>query len=161
MRQHELGARRRKSANSEPWARLGRGAVALFLVGAGAVNASAASAITTKSVMLTDASNGRVITVKTGTNIYVTLTSNDWTFSSTGLNKIATLSGTSSVKENKPIVTGGVPSACRPGACGYEVAHYVALRVGQMRLYASRVSCGAGVACGAIQRHWTVVVRIR
>jgi hypothetical protein len=161
MRQHELGARQWKSANYELWARLGRGAAALFLVGVGVVNASAASATTAKSVKLTDASNGHVITVKTGTNIYVTLTSNDWTFSSTGLNKIATLSGTSTVKENKPIVTGGVPSACQPGACGYEVAHYVALRVGQMRIYASRTSCGRGVACSAIERHWSVVVRIR
>ena len=160
MRQRELGARQWKSTNSEKLARLGRGAVALFVVGVGALSASAASA-TAKSVMLTDASNGHIITVKTGTNIYVTLTSNDWTFSSTGLNKIATLSGTSSVNENKPIVTGGVTRACQPGACGSEIAHYVALRVGQMRLYASRSSCGTGVACSAIERHWTVVVRIR
>jgi len=161
MRQREVGARQWKSANYEKFARLGRGAVALFLVVVGAVGASAASATTTKSVMLTDASNGHVITVKAGTNIYVTLTSNDWTFNSAGLNKIATLSGTSVVKENKPIVVGGVSGPCAPGACGSEVAHYVALRVGQMRLSASRSSCGTGVACSAIERHWTVVIRIR
>lgn len=162
MPQHEIGARQRRFAHNEFVARLGRGAVALFLVSLGATSASASAATTTtKSVMLTDASNGHVITVKPGTSIYVTLTSNDWTFSSTGLNKIATLSGTSTFKENKPIVTGGLPSACQPGACGSEVAHYVALRVGQMRLSASRTSCGTGVACSAVERHWTVVVRIR
>jgi hypothetical protein len=142
-------------------ARLGLGAVALFMVGPGATAANAASVTTAKSVMLTDASDGHVITVKAGTNIYVTFTSNGWTFSSTGLNKIATLSGTSVVRENKPIVTGGLPSACQPSACGSEVAHYVALRAGQMRLSASRTSCGTGVACSASQLHWTVVVRIR
>jgi predicted secreted protein len=160
MRQHEIGARQRRFARNELVARLGRGAVALFLVGLGAASASA-SAATTKSVTLTDASNGHVIKVRPGTSIYVTLTSNDWTFSSTGLNKIATLTGTSTYKENKPIVVGGMPSACRPGACGYEVAHYVALRVGQMRLSANRTSCSTGVACSAVERHWTVVVRIR
>jgi hypothetical protein len=157
MQQHEIGTRQRRFTLV---ARLGRGATALFLVVLGATSASA-SAAATKSVMLTDASNGRVITVKPGTSIYVTLTGNDWTFNSTGLNKIATLSGTSTFKENKPIVTGGLPSACQPGACRSEVGHYVALRVGQMRLSASRTSCGAVVACTSVERHWSVVVRIR
>lgn len=160
MRQHDIGASQWRLAHNKLVARLVRGTVALFLVGLGAASASA-SAASTKSVKLTEASNGHVITVNPGTRIYVTLTSNDWTFSSSGLNKIATLSGTSTFKENKPIVTGGVPSACQPGTCGSEVALYVALRVGQMRLSASRTSCGTGVACSAVERHWTVVVRIR
>jgi hypothetical protein len=111
--------------------------------------------------MLTSADNGRVIGVKPGTNIYVTLTSHEWTFSSTGLNKIATLSGTTSVTKNKPIVTGGVSRPSVPGAGQSEIAHYVALRVGQMRLSASRTTCGTGVTCSVAERHWTVVVRIR
>jgi hypothetical protein len=161
MRQHKPSASHRNSARYGPLARMGRGVVAVFVVGVGALGASTAGAITTKSVTLTAASNGHVITVKPGTNIYVTLTSHDWTFSSTGLNKIATLSGTQSVTENKPIVTGGVSGPSQPGAVQSEVAHYVALRIGQMRLSATRSSCGTGVACSAAERHWTVVVRIR
>jgi hypothetical protein len=159
MRQHQLVARHRSFANAK--ARLVRGATALFLVSVGALSASAAGATTTKSVTLTDASNGHVITVKRGTNIYVTLTSQEWTFSSTGLNKLVTLSGTNTVTENKPIVTGGVSHPSLPGAGGSVTAHYVALRSGQMRLTASRTSCGTGVACSAAERHWTVVVRVR
>lgn len=123
------------------------------------MTANAASAAS-KSVTLNATSNGHVITVETGTNIYVRLTGQNWTFSSTGLNKVATLSGTSTWTQNKPIATGGAPSACR-GTCDGEVAHYVALRSGQIRLSARRTSCGTSVVCSTSELQWTVVVRIR
>jgi hypothetical protein len=65
------------------------------------------------------------------------------------------------VTKNRPITTGGVSGPRKSGAGESVVAHYVALRVGQMRLSASRSSCATGIVCGAASRHWTVVVRIR
>jgi hypothetical protein len=125
----------------------------------GAAGASAASATAPKTVMLSDASNGHVITVSAGTIIDVTLTGGNWIFQTTGLNKIATLSGTTTIKENRPIVTGRMSSVC-PSGCTYEEAHYVARHPGQMRLFASRTSCSGGAPCGTVNRQWTVVVRI-
>lgn len=157
MRQRNLDVRQHGAVRSTtPGARL---VLSLLLVGFGVVSASAASAATAKTVTLIEASNGHVITVHTGTIIDVTLTGGNWTFSSTGLNKIATLSGTTTIKEDKPILTSGVPSACLSG-CTYEEAHYVARRPGQMRLFASRSSCDTTLTCSAAERQWTVVVRI-
>lgn len=162
MRQRTLNARQRSTAHHT--IPLGRSLSALVLVGVCSLSASAAGAATVKSVTLTQASNGRVVTVKAGTDIDVKLTGNDWTFSSTGLNKIASLSGTTTYKENKPIVTGGfssgASSTCQTN-CTFVEAHYVALRTGRLRITATRSSCPTSAACSTAQRQWTVVVRIR
>ena len=159
MRQRKLGARPYGSAGATTPGLFRRLVLSSLFVTFGAAGASAASAATAKTVMLSDASNGHVITVSAGTIIDVTLTGSNWTFQTTGLNKIATLSGTTTIKENRPIITGRVPSVC-PSGCTYEEAHYVARHPGQMRLLASRTSCSGGAPCGTVNRQWTVVVRI-
>ena len=159
MRLRSRAPRQWRSSTSSTLSHLGRGTAVFLLLSAGALSANAASAAS-KSVTLTETSNGHVITVETGTNIYVRLTGQNWTFSSTGLNRVATLSGTSTWTQNKPIATSGAPSACR-GTCDAELAHYVALRSGQVRLIAHWTSCGTGVVCSTTELRWTVVVRIR
>ncbi len=160
MRTRKPTSSQTQSVREVVTARLGRGVVTVLLLGLCSVTANIASATATKSVDLTAASNGHVITVKMGTNVYVTLTGENWTFSSGGLNKVATLSGTSTWTKNKPVVTRGLPSACRD-TCASEVAHYVALRTGAIRLLAQRTTCGAGLTCGAASRQWTVVLHVR
>ena len=117
-----------------------------------------AQATASKTITLTAAQNGRVITVNPGANISVTLEYSNWTFSTQGTRKVVTLVSTTSTKG----ATSGATQACVPGrACASVRAVYVALEPGLMRLYAHLSSCPTGVICSASPSHWTVVIRVR
>ena len=149
---HSAPKSRRPTRNS--YSRLGFVAVGALLLG----STGLAAATTAKTVTITAAQNGRVITVAQGSRIVVNLANVNWTFSTQGTRKVVTLVSTTVTKGATP----GATQACVPGrSCASVRAVYFALEPGLMRLIALRTSCGTGVTCSASQSHWTVVVRVR
>jgi hypothetical protein len=130
-------------------------AIAALLLGSFGTGAQAA---TPKTIAITAADNGRVITVDPGTHINVSLASSNWTFSTQGTRKVVTLVSTNVTKGATP----GATQACVPGrSCASVKAVYFALEPGLMRLIARLTSCPTGTTCSASQSHWTVVIRVR
>ena len=117
-----------------------------------------AQAATPKTITITAAANGSVITVNPGTHINVSLANSNWTFSTQGSRAVVKLLSSTTVKG----ASSGATQACVPGrSCTSSLAHYFALKPGLMRLIASLTSCPTGSTCSASQSHWTVVIRVR
>jgi hypothetical protein len=130
-------------------------AVGALLLGSAGIGAAQTSA---KTVVLTAADNGHVLSVSPGTHIVVTLPNSSWTFTTKGARKVVTLMSTTVTKG----ATSGATHACVPGrSCASVKAVYFALEPGLMRLLASLTSCPVGQTCSASQSHWTVVIRVR
>jgi hypothetical protein len=130
-------------------------AVGALLVGSPGIGAAQTNA---KTVSITAADSGRVITVYPGTHIVVTLANSEWSFSTVGTRKVVSLVSTTVTKG----ASSGATHACVPGrSCASVRAVYFALEPGLMRLVAELTSCPTGQTCSASQSHWTVVVRVR
>ena len=130
-------------------------AIGALLLGSTGVSTAATNA---RTVTITAADNGRVITAYPGAHIVVTLANSNWTFSTRGTRKVVALVSTTVTKG----ATSGATHACVPGrSCGSEKAVYFALEPGMMRLIATLTSCPTGTTCSASQSLWTVVIRVR
>ncbi len=135
-------------------------AVAALMFGAFGAGAQAA---TPKTITLTAAQSGHVITVNQGTRIDVSLSDANWTFTSEGGRGVVKLQTWTNVPGS---LSGGV-KPCIPGTTCMPVMtlihnyYYVAQTPGLTRLIARLTSCGSGTACTAAQSFWTVVIRVR
>ena len=132
--------------------------VASLAVVAGLASEAPAVASPASVVALSESSNGHTVSVRTGTHLTLTLHSTYWTLTPLLGRSPVTLLG-------KVSTVGTLPSAgsgCVPGqGCGTVIAHYVARHVGQLRLRATRTSCGEALKCSAAQSVWTVLIRVR
>jgi hypothetical protein len=130
-------------------------AVGALLLGSSGIGAAQTAA---KTVSITAADNGRVITAYPGAHIVVTLANSGWTFSTQGTRKVVSLVSTTVTKG----AASGATHACVPGHnCASVKAVYFALEPGLMRLIAVLTSCPTNVTCSGAQSHWTVVIRVR
>ena len=130
------------------------------LFGAALVVLSSVSAVgaTTSNVALNEISNGKVVTVHAGDHLTLTLHSTYWTITPLPKQKTITPVGPVVTAPRLPASANG----CVPGqGCGTVTAHFLASGVGQIRLSASRTSCGEALRCTPRQSHWTVVIRVR
>jgi hypothetical protein len=104
---------------------------------------------------VTESANGHVITVTPGSMVRVVLHNTYWT--------IASPHGGLLREVGPPVVAGSPPGTpgCVVGAgCGTVTALFRALAPGQLRLSASRTSCGEALACTPAQGRWSIVVRV-
>jgi hypothetical protein len=130
-------------------------AAGVLLFGAIGTGAAATNA---KTITITAADNGRVITAYPGSHIVVTLANSNWTFSTQGARKVVTLQSTTVHKG----ATSGATQACVPGrSCASVMAVYFALEPGMMRLIAKPTACPTGTTCTSTLSRWTVVIRVR
>jgi hypothetical protein len=105
-------------------------------------------------VTLTDADNGRTVTVGPGGRVDIVLASTYWT--------IAPLADGTVLRTDRPPTTTPRPGQCVPGeGCGTVTADYRAVSSGTVTLTASRVACGEALACPPSQRTFRVVVTVR
>ena len=118
---------------------------------------SGAGASSPLNVAINDASNGRTISVPTGTHITLMLHSTYW--------RLSALPQQGSLAIAGRVRTVGAPPAtskCVPGQeCGTVTAHYVATGAGVERLRATRTTCGEALACSPSQGRWTITIRVR
>ena len=126
-------------------------AVLMFVGGPIAISLNSASA--SALVVLSESSNGKVVSVAKGSHFSVTLHTTYWS--------IHSVSNHSVTQIGKTVVRGSLANACAPGqGCGTVTATYVANKVGTVTLRASRTTCGEALRCSTSQSHWTVVVRV-
>lgn len=111
----------------------------------------------TASVVISESSNAKVVTVARGSHFTVTLHSTYWS--------IKPVTGHIVTQIGKTLVKGSLmygTQRCVPGqGCGTVTANYVANAAGTVRLNASRTTCGEVLLCSKSQSHWTVVIRVR
>src|SRR5262249_28849687 len=122
-------------------------ALTVIACGAGA----AGSSVSRATVAVTDADNGRTVTVAPGDRLTVTLGSTYWTFS--GSSNAAVLR-----QVGQPVAS---PGTCPPGGGGGQVSGtFTAVQAGRADVTASRSSCGEALSCtgGAGSYRVTVVV---
>jgi len=118
-------------------ARLAVAAVALVVLGCGASSSSVSSA-PPAPVTLTDADNGRTVSVAPCAQLTVTLGSTYWTFAGSSNSAVLRQVG-------QPVAS---PGACPPGVgCGQVSASFVAVAPGRAEVTASRSSCGEALSC--------------
>jgi hypothetical protein len=135
--------------------RFGAGVV---MIAAGALFAPGAGALNTGTVLLNEASNARVITVAPGYHLTLTLHSTYWTVVPLGAQHTLRQAGNATTVGS---LTQG-SSRCVPGqGCGTVTVHYVATGAGQVRLRATRSTCGEAMRCTPSQSLWTTVIRVR
>jgi hypothetical protein len=104
--------------------------------------------------VLTDADNGRSVTVPVGTRVTLVLASTYWTVDPTA--------GGSVLRSDGPPVTDPRFAHCVPGqGCGTVTATYTAVATGTAVVSASRTVCGEALACSAAQRSYRVAVTVR
>jgi hypothetical protein len=148
------GSRIRTMSRSRPLRKfagiVGATSILLFSASAGAAVHS--------NVALNEASNGKVVTVHAGDHLTLTLHSTYWTIAPLPKQIVITPVGPTVTAPRLPASANG----CVPGqGCGTVTAHFLATGVGQIRLSASRTSCGEALRCTPRQSHWTVVIRVR
>ncbi len=148
------GSRTRTITHSRPLRTfagiVGAASLLLFSASAGAAAHS--------NVALNEASNGKVVTVHATDHLTLTLHSTYWTIAPLPKQKVITQVGPTVTAPRLPASANG----CVPGqGCGTVTAHFLATGVGQIRLSASRTSCGEALRCTPRQSHWTVVIRVR
>ncbi len=100
-----------------------------------------------------DANRATLATVATGSTFQVTLSTPNWTF--TPINsKFVKQVGTQTILTPQ--------SGCTPGApCGMTNATFQAVKPGQMRIIATRITCGEAMRCMGADALWTMVIRVR
>lgn len=138
---------------------VGLAAVVALLFGSLAATAQGA---TPKTLVLTAAQNGKVITVNPGEHIDVSLTDAHWTFSTEGARSVVKLLTWSTVPSTGK--TSGATHACVPGTTctvATTLAQYFALEPGLMRLIGRLTICPTGTTCSSAESFWTAVIRVR
>lgn len=114
------------------------------------VSASARSSGSTVS----EASNGKVITVRRGTTVTLVLHSTYWSID--GSSDPAVLDARRAQQHHPD-----PPGTCVPGVgCGTVSQQFNAHATGTAHLSASRTSCGEALACRQDQTHYDVTVRV-
>jgi hypothetical protein len=102
-----------------------------------------------KTVTVSEADNGHVLTIRRGDGVKAVLHSTYWTFAKPS-NAAVLLS------EGDPVVA-PQRQGCVPGqGCGTVTARYLAGSVGQAFISAHRDTCGEAMACAPNQRDWRV-----
>jgi hypothetical protein len=128
--------------------------VAVLMFVGGPIAMSLESASASSSLVLSESSNAKVVTVAKGSHFSVTLHTTYWSIHSVSNHRVAQIGTT--------VVKGSLTSGCVPGqGCGTVTATYVANKVGAVTLRASRTTCGEALKCSTSQSHWMVVVRIK
>jgi hypothetical protein len=126
-------------------------ALLMFVGGPLAISLNSASA--SALVVLSESSNGKVISVAKGSHFSVTLHTTYWSIHSVSTSSVSQI--------GKTVVKGSFTNGCVPGqGCGTVTATYVANKVGTITLRASRTTCGEALRCSTRQSRWTVVVRV-
>ncbi|HYW25553.1 MAG TPA: hypothetical protein VE953_15395 [Terriglobales bacterium] len=124
---------------------------ALTVLACGAASSGAMGSAPRPVVTVTDADNGRTVTVGPGGELVVTLGSTYWTFQ--GSSNPAVLR-----QVGQPVAS---PGSCPPGVgCGQVSATFIAGQAGRADVTASRSSCGEALSCtgGAGSYRVSVVV---
>jgi hypothetical protein len=117
-------------------ARLAVVAAALMVLGCG--GAAGLSSAPAAGVTVTDADNGRTITVAPGERLTVTLGSTYWSFGGSSNSTVLRQVG-------QPVAS---PGTCPPGVgCGQVTATFDAVGRGRADVTASRSSCGEALSC--------------
>jgi len=105
-------------------------------------------------VVLTDADNGRPVTVTVGAHVTLVLASTYWT--------VDPMPGGSVLRSDGPPVTTSKLGHCVAGqGCGTVTAAYTAVTPGTVVVSAVRTVCGEALACSATQRSYRVPVTVR
>ena len=112
---------------------------------------------TSTSVVISESSNDKTVTVAKGSHFTVTLHSTYWS--------ISPVVGHAVNQIGQTVVKGSFRNgthACVPGqGCGTVTATYVANQTGLVHLRAARTTCGEALLCSKSQSHWMVIVRVR
>jgi hypothetical protein len=138
--------------------RLLRVVAGLTLVALGTIASLSAGGATRTNLALNEFNNGKVVVVTTGSHITITLHSTYWTLAPLTNHKVLAQQGSTHTAPRLPASANG----CVPGqGCGTVTAHFLATGSGQIRLRASRTSCGEAMRCTPIQSVWSVVIRVR
>lgn len=112
-------------------------AAALVVVACGGAASSGASVRPT-AVRVTDADNGRTVSLARGDQLTVTLASTYWSISGSSNPGVLRLDG-------QPLAS---PGSCPPGVgCGQVSATFTAVGTGRADVTASRSSCGEALSC--------------
>lgn len=112
-------------------------AAALIVVGCGGAAGSGAS-LGPSAVRVTDADNGRTVTLARGGRLTVTLASTYWSIAGSSDPAVLRLDG-------QPLAS---PGSCPPGVgCGQVTATFTAVGPGRAEVTASRSSCGEALSC--------------
>jgi hypothetical protein len=114
-------------------------------------NAMCAQPAVPDVLLLTDADNGRTVTVATGTRVSVQLASTYWTFDPPGNQTVLVALGTQS---NAPCAQKTVPGS----GCGTATITYAAEASGSAVIAAHRTSCGEAMPCNSSQSSFGVTV---
>lgn len=109
---------------------------------------------------LSEKNASKIVTVKLGTQVELTLHSMYW--------QLAVPAKSSSLTSNgqpilKPIFPGpSAPAGCKiaGSGCGSQTWVFKATKVGLTHLYASRISCGEAMSCSKANGRFTVTVRV-
>lgn len=130
----------------------------LAIVVSSAMVAHSAGAVKPANIAINESNNGKIVVVKTGSHVTLTLHSTYWT--------IAALPRQTTLTRDSPVVTTprlpASANGCVPGqGCGTVTVHFLATGPGQVRIRASRTSCGEAMRCTPQQSVWTVVIRVR
>lgn len=117
-----------------------------------------AGAVASHNVAINESSYAKVVVVTPGTHIALTLHSTYWTLAPLTPQKILAQQGPARTEAKLPASGNG----CVPGqGCGTITAQFLATGAGQVRLRASRTSCGEALRCTERQSNWTVVIKVR
>ena len=100
-----------------------------------------------------DANRATLATVSVGSTFQVTLSTPNWTFNPVHSPFVKQV-GTQTILTPE----GG----CTPGSpCGMTNATFQAVKPGQMRITATRITCGEAMRCVGADALWTMVIRVR
>jgi len=104
-------------------------------------------------VELSDADNGRIVSVRRGDSITIVLNSTYWS--------MLAPTNTAVLEPRGPPVVVPRLQGCVPGqGCGTVTAHYLALSTGQSQLAAHRETCGEAMSCTPDHKDWRATVTI-
>jgi hypothetical protein len=133
------------------------GSLAVLALGAGLCACGAIqgtpSVDPTAAMTLTQADNGRSVSMHVGQSLVVQLNSTYWVISGSSDRGVLAPEGAAQVAPS--------PGGCVPGqGCGTETGAFEAIRAGHSVVTASRNVCGEALACGAHQRRFSVTVQV-
>jgi hypothetical protein len=125
--------------------------IAAVLAGTAAPVSAAAATPTT--VTVSEAQNGKTVTVHKGNQVRVLLHSTYWTIAK-AQGKALTTSSAQTTK--------GTGSPCRPAGsgCGTASRRFLAAGIGAGSLTASRTTCGEALRCTGNQGQYKVTIRV-
>jgi hypothetical protein len=104
-------------------------------------------------VSLSEADNGRSLSVHPGDTVTIVLHSTYWSF-------LASSNPAAVQAQGAPVVVPTLQGCVPGGGCGTVTAHYRAVADGQAALAAHRETCGEALACAPNQKDWRVVITV-